>query len=235
VPVPRGLPRNIDVKAAHILPHHVLASAAIPIVFPPVFIKADLFCDGGLRLNTPLSPALHLGADRVLVIGMSTHPESARPELAMGRFPGLSFLLGKVLDAFLLDHVNFDVEELELVNQTLRDGIEAYGPGFVERTNEVAVARGGAPRRLVEPLVIRPSEDIGERAAAYLRRERVWLGRQLGKVLLRAIDVGEGADSADLASYLLFDGEFARGLIELGRRDAAARHDELEAFLYGRR
>ncbi|HJL16847.1 MAG TPA: patatin-like phospholipase family protein [Sandaracinaceae bacterium LLY-WYZ-13_1] len=231
-PVPRALPREIRVRLAHIMPHHVLASAAIPVVFPPVFIRTDLYCDGGLRLNTPLAPAIHMGAERVLVIGMSTRHET-RSEIPKARFPGLPFLLGKVLDAFLLDHVNLDLEELDRVNAFLEDGVAAYGPSFIERTNEVAIARGAPPRRLVTSLAIHPSEDIGQLAAAHLRRERSMMERKIGRSLLRLLDVGEGADSADLASYLLFDGTFAAELIELGRRDAAARRDELVEFLYG--
>lgn len=72
---------------------------------------------------------------------------------------------------------------------------------------------------------------MGEMAADYLRRERVAIRRKLGRAFLRLMDVGEGADSADMASYLLFDGGFASELIDLGWADAAARHDELEAFL----
>ena len=98
-----------------------------------------------------------------------------------------------MLDAFLLDHVNFDLEELARVNQLLRDGRDAFGDSVVDRTNEIATARGAPPRRLVDALVIRPSRDIGELAAAFLRRERVWLRRQLGKALLSAVDVGQGA------------------------------------------
>lgn len=232
VPLPFGLPRAIEVCAAHVLPHHVLASAAIPVVFPPVFIHRDLYCDGGLRLNTPLAPAIHLGADRVLVIGMST--TEPRREVMRGRYPGLPFLLGKVLDAFLLDHVRFDLEELERVNTLLRDGIAAYGPDFIERTNAVAATRGAPSRRLVRSLVVRPSEDLGRLAADLLRRERAALGRQLGRTLLRMIDVGEGAETADLASYLLFDGQYAGELIALGRADARAQRTELEEFLFQR-
>lgn len=232
VPPPSGLPHGIVVRSSHIMPHHVLASAAIPIVFPPVFIQTDLYCDGGLRLNTPLSPAIHLGADRVLVIGLGADDDASGPTLGRGRFPGLPFLLGKVLDAFLLDHVNLDLEELARVNDTLRDGERAFGPDFIDRLNEAAVARGAPPRRMVEALAIRPSEDIGAMATTFLRRERSALKKQLGRSLLRLIDIGEGAEAADLASYLLFDGGFATELIELGRRDARSRSDELEAFLY---
>lgn len=234
IPLPRQLPRAIQVRPTHIYPQHVLASAAIPVVFPPVFIQNELYCDGGLRLNTPLSPALHLGADRVLVIAMSTSTEGAsKPQIPPARFPGLPFLLGKVLDAFLLDHVNLDLEELERVNGFLEDGLTAFGPDFIERTNEAAVARGALPRRLVETMTIRPSQDIGVLAAQFLRRQSRELRQHFGRSLLRLMDVGEGGESADLASYLLFDGSFASELSELGRRDAAARRDELATFLYG--
>jgi NTE family protein len=83
----------------------------------------------------------------------------------------------------------------------------------------------------VTSFTIRPSHDIGRMAAHFLRRERPTLQRSLGRTLLRRIDVGEGAEAADLASYLLFDGQFASELIALGHADAAAHEDELEAFV----
>lgn len=230
VPLPVGMPRQVVVRAAHIMPHHVLASAAIPVVFPPVSIRTDLYCDGGLRLNTPLSPAIHLGADKVFVVGLSTEVEA--PQISSGRYPGLPFLLGKVLDAFMLDHVNLDLEELGRVNDLIADGVAAFGEEFVDKLNAAGAARGAPPRRHVEPFTIRPSVDLGLIAADFLRRERLALKRQLGRTLLRLIDVGEGAQAADLASYLLFDGGFASELITLGRKDACARSDEIEAFLY---
>ena len=232
IPLPVGLPRNVIVRSANIMPHHVLASAAIPVVFPPVYIRKDLYCDGGLRLNTPLSPAIHLGADRVLVIGLGT--PNAESGMKRGRFPGLPFLLGKVLDAFLLDHVNFDLEELEHINGMLADGERAFGPDFVERLNAAAAERGAPPRRKVESFAIRPSEDLGIIAARYLDRERKRLKKQLGRALLSLMDVGEGASAADLASYLLFDGGYAAELIRLGKKDAADRREELERFVFAK-
>lgn len=230
--LPRGLPQGVLVRGEHILPQHVLASAAIPLVFPPVRIRADLYCDGGLRLNTPMAPAIHLGADRLLVVTVSTPsaPPGPVPGVAAGRFPGAPFLLGKVLNAFLLDHVNTDLEELVRINRVLEDGLAACGEGFIEHLNERALRRGDPPRRIVRALAIRPSVDIGRLAGDHLRTHRARFGRTLGRGFLRLLDLGEGADS-DLASYLLFDGEFTRRLIDLGRADAEARRDEIAAFL----
>src|SRR5262249_32447621 len=130
VNLPTGLPSQVVVRGERVLPHHVLASAAIPIVFPPVRIRSDLYCDGGLRLNTPMAPALHMGVERLFIVGVST-PGASRDALPTGRFPGAPFLLGKVLNAFLIDHINDDLEELERINGILQDGEAIYGEGFI--------------------------------------------------------------------------------------------------------
>ena len=229
-PVPQGFSANVQVRALRIGPAHVLASASIPLVFPPVRVGRELHCDGGLRLNTPMAPALHMGMNRLLVIGVSD-PGHRRVPLQTGRYPGASFMLGKVLNAFLLDHLNSDLEELHRINSYLKDGVAAYGPEFVKRINQASKARGGMARRIVNDLVIRPSVDLGLIASEYLKSHRARFGAALGRSFLRMLDVGTHGDS-DLASYLLFDGEYARELIDLGRKDAAARRDELEAILF---
>lgn len=229
VALPKRIGANVTVREAHITPPHVLASAAIPLIFPPVWIGDELHCDGGLRLNTPIAPAIQLGAERLLIIAVST-PASA-PSLAPGYSPGAPFLLGKVLNAFLLDHVVGDIEELSRINQTLEDVLAVGGPELLAAINERAERRGEPKRRVVGSLTVSPSQDIGRLAGDYLRTHRVRFGRLLGRSLLRLLDVGEGSD-ADLASYLLFDGDFARMLIDLGRSDAAARRDEFADFLF---
>lgn len=228
VDLPRGGLR-IAVQPSHILPQHVLASAAMPLVFPPVRIGNDYYCDGGIRLNTPTAPAIQLGVDRMFVIGVTTPRRETG--IAQGTTPGASFLLGKALDALMLDHIEHDLEELRLVNEILDDALEAGGPGFEERLNMVAATHGRPPRRRIKTFVLHPSMDIGMLASEHLRMHKPRLNRIIGHTALRLLDVGEGAD-ADLASYVLFDGDFARILIDLGHNDAARHRDELAEFLF---
>lgn len=233
VPLPDKLPPTMVVRGDRIGPQHVLASAAIPVIFPPVPVHGDLYVDGGLRLNTPMSPAIQLGARRVLVVGLTTAPGVPNvPAFAPGVFPGIAFLLGKILNAFLLDHVNADFYELDRVNRMLDDGVALYGPDFVDRLNARAEREGRPPRHRVHALAIHPSEDIGRLAADHLRSQRAKLGKLLGRSLLRLLDLGQGAD-ADLVSYLLFDGSFARALMDLGEADARRRNEDLARFFHG--
>jgi NTE family protein len=236
VPLPHsGL--RIEVRASTIRPSHVLASAAMPVIFPAVRIGNDYFCDGGIRMNTPTAPAIQMGVERMLVIGVSTPgripaaPPSTRGSFKPGRSPSASALLGKALNALMLDHVDHDLAEVELVNQVLSDAIAVCGEDFLERLNRRANERNRPSRRLIKTLVLRPSADIGELASEHLRTHSLRLGKILGSAVLRTLDVGEGA-SADLASYVLFDRDFARALYDLGHRDASERRDELADFLF---
>jgi len=233
VDIPQTAPPRTLFKADHIGPHHALASAAIPLLFPPVKIDEELYLDGGLRQNTPIAPALRLGATHIFAIGSSreVHGVVTKEGAAGGmvRAPGAAFLLGKVLNAFLLDHVDVDLELLRRLNNVIKDGTTNYGPGFTEAMSREAVKRNQPPYRWVNAFEMRPSEDIGRLASEHVRRGKFTGNPFFTKRLFEILDIGVGAD-ADLASYLLFDGIFARQLIEMGRADAHARRDEILAF-----
>lgn len=221
-------PRSI-IRGARIGPPHALASAAIPILFPPVRVGDALFMDGGVRQNTPVSPALHLGATHVFAIGLSRVLRGVQSAPASTKPLGAAFVLGKVLNAFLLDHVQHDVEMLTRINAMVDDGEQAFGPEFLPSINRIAAMRGAPTYRHVETIYVQPSQDIGALAAQHVRSGKLRGGAMLARRMLTMVDVGE-ANEADLASYLLFDGAFARKLIDLGRADAEARRDDIDAF-----
>jgi NTE family protein len=231
--IPSAAPPRTLFRADRIGPHHALASAAIPLLFPPVRIEGELYLDGGLRQNTPIAPALRLGATHIFAIGSSREiegrvvREAGHQETA--RAPGAAFLMGKVLNAFLLDHVDVDIELLTRINSVIVDGTRAYGGGFVDSLSAEARKRGAQEYRYVNCLRVRPSEDIGRLANDHLKRGRLRGDPILAKRLFNVLDLGVHSE-ADLASYLLFDGPFCRRLIEMGRADARARRDELVHF-----
>ncbi|MFO0551900.1 MAG: patatin-like phospholipase family protein [Polyangiaceae bacterium] len=227
VPLPPVAPARTEIRAARIGPIHALASAAIPIIFPAVRIGQHLYMDGGVRQNTPIAPALRLGATHVFAVGLSRELRDLPTDRAE-KPPNVAFVIGKVLNAFLLDHITSDFEILDRVNTMIDQGVRAFGPDFMERVNAAASSNHAPEFRRVKTLVVRPSEDIGRIAESYVRSSRVRAGAAMRRVL-SLLDVGE-ASEADLASYMLFDGAFARRLIELGWSDAEAQRDSLRDF-----
>ena len=227
--LPSTAPPRTIIRGALIGPVHALASAAIPILFPPVRIGRELFIDGGVRQNTPIAPALRLGATHVFAVGLARELTSVESGGEDAKHPGVSMVIGKVLNALLLDHVQTDFEVLTKVNNMIADGEAAFGPDFLQRLNKAAVAREELPYKKVTTLVVRPSQDIGRMATQHLRNPSFRAGIQVTKRLMSLIDVGESTES-DLASYLLFDGGFAKKLIDLGRADAEARKHEIAEF-----
>ncbi len=225
---------TIRVRPARIQAEHALASGAVPFLFPAVRIGDDFYCDGGLRQNVPLSPARRLGAEGLLVvnpryIGATTRAREVAHEAS---YPGPLFLAGKALNALLLDRIDNDIARLGRINDILEAGMRRYGPTFLDELNaELGSESRVSALRPLKVVHIRASADIGAAAAEYVRTPE--FAARAGSVasrLLRRMAEWEGEGEADLVSYLLFDGEFAAQLIELGRRDAAARHDELCAL-----
>jgi len=222
-------------RPARLAPAHALASAAIPIIFPAVRIGSTYYADGGLRLNTPLMPVVYLGADRVLVVGLSRKggeaEDAARAERRIEAYGNPIFMFGKVLNALLLDHVDTDLARMRLVNDILRSGETAFGPDFLGRLNAASEVQRGQRFRRIEDLVIRPSVGLGALAGQVLENKRGESSvAPLLRLSLRLLGSGGPASEADLLSYLLFDRAYAEPAVELGFSDARAREEELCRF-----
>ena len=225
---------NIRMQRIRLSPLHALASAAIPLLFPSVRVGARYYADGGLRLNTPLAPAVRLGADRILVIGL-THDTGPTTSEALAQertaeFGNPMYLFGKVLNALMLSPIDADVARLHFVNDIIDTGSKVFGSDFLEQLNSGLDPNGERPLKKIDDLVIRPSEDLGRLAAEVVRDDpELEMGAFLG-MLRRTTGAGSTAKEADLLSYLLFDAAYARPLAELGYKDAEAKQEELAAF-----
>ena len=189
---------------------HLMASSAIPIFFPSIEIEGRHLGDGSIRNTAPLSPAIHLGADRIVAIGVrraGLPPEKARAGRRAA--PSIAEIAGSLLDAVMLDAIEVDFEHSGRVNRSV---LAAPTPATPH------------PFRWVEVLWISPSHSFREIAATLEHRI---------PPIVRYLMRGLGPDDAttELASYLLFDGEFSKRLIEIGRADVGARRDEIAAFL----
>lgn len=230
-------PRRVAI-AGPITPDKILASAAIPFVFAPVKIGNHWFCDGGLRQNTPLSPALRLDANRVLVISLQAslntprpHPYGQGAEAIDHKFPDPAMMLGKLLDAVLLDPIDYDIDVLRRINAILRHGGEAAGgEEYRHAFNQVIESYRGQRYRIVEPLLLRPSEDLGRLAQQFALRvpDEFWGSRLMASVCGPAAT--RDYEDSDLLSYILFDGGYTGQLLDMGYRDAQRLHDPLVEF-----
>lgn len=226
---------QVEARPRSIAACHALASGAIPFLFRPVFIEGSWFNDGSILQNTPLAPAIRLGADRVLVIGLRHAGRRPPPRAsAEGEVPSTAAQLGGILNALTLDHADYDLDRLRRLNQLLDQGERAFGPDFRRRYAELAGHELGTPLRRVRDLVIRPSQDLGaiarEQAEQQIRKLRP--GTLAARLLrLAASDArGDGDGAADLASYLLFDRDYAAALMDLGFQDARKERDALLEF-----
>lgn len=205
---------------------HVLASAAIPFLFAPVPVGDFWYTDGGVRQNTPLSPALRLGAERLLVVSLRA-PDQRVP--TPGAFPGLGQLLGKLLNSVFIDRMVWDLDRLDRINDILAAGERLYGPDFLPAIQREMGLVGRRPYRPVRYVDIHPTEDVGMLAARLLRAPHLLHSPLSGP--LRSLLASDNLSTADGASYILFDGAFAADLIALGRKDAAEHAAALDHLL----
>lgn len=233
-PVPRSWSRDPFVRhrAVRIGPRHVLASAAIPLLFPAVKIGDHFYTDGGLRQNTPMSPAIRLGADRLLVVSLRHVAEvsSSLQDEHVAAYPKPLFMAGKALNALLLDHTEYDLQRMERINAIIDAGRLAFGPTFDAVVNSQLMASRGAPLRRIHSVHIRPSVDIGALASQFVTSGKLRVEGRIARRLIQRLAEGESPRENDLLSYLLFDGDYAAQLIDLGRADAARQEDQLAAL-----
>ncbi|CAG1017532.1 hypothetical protein BURC_02189 [Burkholderiaceae bacterium] len=215
--VPWSRSQRLAIKSSIGVPH-LLASSAIPFVFPavPLVMEKHLeyFGDGSMRQSAPISPAVHLGARRILVVGAGRmhEPPGERPN--SGEYPSLAQIAGHALSNIFLDALAVDVERLQRINSTL----SLLPPEARARTS----------LRPIDVLVIAPSKRLDDIAAKHLQCLPAPV-----RALLRGVGVsgsGDDARGAALASYLLFESPYTRELMALGRADTFARRDEVMTF-----
>jgi NTE family protein len=191
---------------------HLMASSAIPFIFPAVHLNREWFGDGSMRQVAPVSPAIHLGAERILVIGAGRMAdETERP--SSSSYPSLAQIAGHALSSIFLDSMSVDLERMSRINRTL-----TLIPESVRRNGEVSL-------RPIEVLVIAPSQRLDHLAARHAQA-LPWPVRSL----LRGIGA-MNANGGALTSYLLFEQAYTRALIELGYADTLARSEEVRRFL----
>ena len=202
--------RRISERATIQAPH-VMASSALPIFFPPIHVGESVYGDGCLRNTAPLSPAIHLGAQRLMVVSVRRPDDKAAP--VQGTIePSVARVLGVILNAVILDAADVDVERMSRVNATL-----SLVPAEQKKTLAL---------RPVDYLWIRPSVDIGHLAGDLFDR----LPRVI-RYLMKGL--GSSREAAEITSYLLFDPDFCGQLVNVGYQDALDQRTDIAHFLKG--
>lgn len=224
--------------------HHVLASAALPLIFQTIRIGRNYYMDGGVRMNTPMSPAIQLGADKILVIGLhhQTTPQEQekidRDLIASHEPPTMGMMLGKILSAVFLDRLDYDIEQMTRINRIIKWGEEVYGSDFVERINTHLrdnQIRGDIANRGLKKLSamrIYPSRDVREIFAECIEGQKFFskMLTSFERNLLKMLDV-DLFTGKDFLSFIMFQPVYISRLLELGFEDARSNHDALVEFM----
>ena len=203
-----GIPATIGLE-------HLMASSALPFIFPATHINREFFGDGSMRQIAPVSPALHLGANRLFVIGVGRQLQAqSQPErIKTESYPSLAQIAGHCLNSIFLDSLEVDLERLQRINRTL-----SLMPQDLREKNNM-------PLHQVDFRVISPSESIEKIAMTYTDKLPLTI-----RTLLYTVGALKRSGS-NLVSYLLFEKEYCRALIKLGYNDSMQRRDELMKFL----
>ena len=197
----------------HLKLEHLMASSAIPMVFPAVRINREYFGDGAVRQLAPLSPALHLGARKILVVGVSGNRSAPQVQRPVDDYPSLAQISGHLMNSIFLDSLEYDVERMERIN----DMLDVIPPNVRQKYQ--------SSLHPIDSLVISPSQCLDRIASKYLHVLPASI-----RVFLHGIGATRSSGSSIL-SYLLFERRFCRELIALGYHDGIAKAKEIEAFM----
>ncbi len=187
---------------------HLMASSAIPVIFPSIKLGNEYFGDGSMRQISPISPAVHLGADKIFIVGLRMESQLGIRKTAKHK-PTLGQISGYVLDTLFLNSLYADVERMERVNRILEENAK----------------RDDEPLKIIKHLIISPSQDIADIAIRHYKK----LPRSF-RIALTFLGLN-GGNSRRFISYLMFIEDFCRELIALGYRDAMEQRSDIEAFL----
>lgn len=190
---------------------HVMASAALPMFFPAVKLDSAWHGDGGIRLTAPLSPAMHLGATRILAVSPRATPVNVLPEELRLPYPSPAQIASTLMNAVFLDLLDYDAIQMNRFNRLIEMVPEDQRGNF----------------RQAEVLVLRPREDLGKIA----REHELQLPRSF-RFFEGGLDDNKNP-SSDALSMVMFNKEYLGLLLRLGEEDAQARHEEIESFLEG--
>ena len=198
---------------------HLMASIAVPMIFPPVHLENEYFGDGAMRQATPLSSAIHLGADRILVIGVRNETGSSAEtdsDSSVKEPPSFAQIAGYMLDTLFMDGLYSDLERMTRINELL-DSIEpAQQSGPMTRM------------RAIDTMIVVPSKDLRQIAEDHVREMPASV-----RALLRGVGGRSDTGANRLLSFLLFEQGYTKALMELGYADAMAVRDQLLDFVSG--
>ncbi|WP_339667979.1 patatin-like phospholipase family protein [Dasania marina] len=193
---------------------HLMASSAIPTLFPPQRIRRNYYGDGALRQMNPISPALHLGADKILIISTTGHKKIYDAPPRRVQSPAFGQILGHLLNSAFVDSLENDIENLETINRLVDSCADARGYDSEQRL------------RRVEPFIISPSQDIDAIATEHINELPATV-----RFFLKMTGSGRNDGGVNIASYLLFTESFSRELIKMGVKDTLDQADKILKFL----
>lgn len=223
---------RVHAQAAILRPEHILASTAVPWIFPAVRLNGEVYCDGSLKINTPISPAIRLGADRLVIIALESHNSDktrSLPDKQSG-YPSALYLLDRILASLMDDQTDYNLKRLHRFN-ALAQAAHPPVPGGQSALRHMMTALRGASYRKIDTLVFRPSKRLGQVAIDYLQQGTL-LQRAGGVVgtILRHVAKSDRQHDGHILRFFLFDGEFASELIRLGMQDAHDQRQEIIDF-----